>query len=205
MELEALKPSLQTRFTCCWRRALLPLFVGLCLLGSAPEEAIAEGPQEAEEYAAQTAFVYAFAKFVSWPFDAVDTADTSFVIGVMGEPELAESLGTLLGKRIHNRAIFTYVRDDTSRFDPCEVLICSIDDLQMLYGGDPHLLHAVLTIGNDVGFAEAGGVLELTFVDEHLGFIVNRAAARRAGLELSASLFNLAARVIDADGRDPQP
>ncbi|MDA0334340.1 MAG: YfiR family protein [bacterium] len=184
---------------------MLPLFVGLCLLVRAPDEAIAQKPLEAEEYAAKTAFIYAFAKFVSWPFDTVDAADTSFVIGVTGKPELAESLGTLLGKRIHARAVRSYVRADTSAFAPCQVLICGIDDLQMLYRADPHFLHAVLTIGNDAGFAEAGGVLELTFVDEHLGFIVNRAAARRAGLELSASLFNLAARVIDADGRDPQP
>ena len=49
------------------------------------------------------------------------------------------------------------------------------------------------------GFAAAGGILELTFVDDHLGFVINRAAARRAGLQLGSSLFSLATRIIDED------
>ena len=186
-----------------WR--VLSFVTVLCLLGQLCGPANARGEQEADEYEAKTAFVYAFAKFVSWPPEQVDAADSSFLIDVMGTLEFSKSLDTLVGKRIHNRSVRIRKLSDPSHFEPCQVLLCSTDDLLSLFGEKPHLTHGVLTIGEDAGFAEAGGVLELTFVDEHLAFIINHAAARRAGLELSASLFNLAARVIDDDGLEPPP
>jgi len=187
------------------RWLVLSSVTALCLLGQLCDPADARGEQEADEYEAKTAFVYAFAKFVSWPPEQVDSADSSFLIDVMGTLELSESLEALAGKRIHNRSVRIRKLSDPSDFEPCQVLVCTIDDLLNLFGEKPHLSHGVLTVGDDAGFAEAGGVLELTFDEEHLAFIINHAAARRAGLELSASLFNLAARVIDDDGLDPRP
>jgi hypothetical protein len=183
----------------------LNVAIVLSLLGQLCGPAPVLGQQEADEYEAKTAFIYAFAKFVGWPAERADPVDSSFVIGAMGTLEVSESLGTLVGKRIHNRSIHIGKLEDPSHFEHCQVLLCSVDDLPSLFGEQPHLTHGVLTVGDDTGFAAAGGVLELTFVDGHLGFIVNRAAARRAGLELSASLFNLATRAIDDDGLDPQP
>jgi hypothetical protein len=205
MELEALNITPQTRGTSHFGSALLSTTIALCLLATLGNQVFAQEPQEADEYEAKTAFVYAFAKFVSWPGEGAHVTQDSFVIGTMAGTPFARSLASLLGKRIHDRPVQIRELDDASHFEPCQVMLFGLRELQLMFATEPHLAHAVLTIGEDDGFAEAGGVLQLTFVDEHLGFIVNRAAARRAGLELSASLYNLAQRIIDDDGRNPHP
>lgn len=179
-----------------------PAIVIAGLLG-ASLPSFAQAPQEADEYEAKVAFVYAFAKFVNWP-DVV--GDTPFTIGVLGAADVLGPMRTLQGKRVHRRAVEVHHLTEQAPWRPCDVLFCSTAELQALLGATRDAAHdPMLTVGDEEGFAAAGGVLQLTFVDEHLGFIVNRAAARRAGLDLSSSVFNLAIRVIDNDGLDPQP
>lgn len=55
----------------------------------------------------------------------------------------------------------------------------------------------VLTVADMPGFARAGGILDLTTIDDRLRFDVNTTAAERAGLKLSAKLLRLAATVIE--------
>lgn len=162
-------------------------------------------PREAGEHEAKAAFVYAFAKFVGWP-DGAFQGDDPFVIDVMGNAEMLASVRTLRGKLIHGHAIEVRHRRGSDDLEANHLLLCGTEDLLNILATVPQAAHRpVLTVGDDDGFAAAGGVLQLTFVDEHLGFIINRAAARRAGLELSSSVFNLAIRVIDDDGLDPKP
>lgn len=157
----------------------------------------------------KTAFIFAFAKFVVWPDDespeSISDADP-FVISVLGEEPLFEALQVITGKRIHNRTVATRGLLDLSQYQSSQVLLCALDDLRDLLITAPEAAgNGVLTVGDEPGFAEAGGILQLTFVDEHLAFVVNRAAARRVGLELSSSISSLAERVIDDDGLDLRP
>ena len=48
-------------------------------------------------------------------------------------------------------------------------------------------------------FAHNGGILYLTFAEDHLAFVINLGAARRTGLDISASLLSLALDVIETD------
>lgn len=57
----------------------------------------------------------------------------------------------------------------------------------------------MLTVGQKDPFAHSGGILYLTFAEDHLAFVVNLGAARRTGLDISASLLSLALDVIETD------
>jgi hypothetical protein len=54
----------------------------------------------------------------------------------------------------------------------------------------------VLTVGDDEGFLEAGGILELIRTGNTLQFAVNLPAAKNAGLKFDARLLSLAQRVL---------
>lgn len=174
----------------------------VCLLVSvvaSPARAV----QEAGEFEAKTAFIYAFAKFVTWP--EMEQSKALFDICAREAAQLRDALDALIGKRIHGAPVGVRVADDLAEALPCRVLLCTVQDLKALRNAQPNALHGVLTIGDQEGFAESGGILELTFVDDHLGFIINRTAARRAGLELGSSLFNLATHIIDDSDRTTLP
>jgi len=54
----------------------------------------------------------------------------------------------------------------------------------------------MLTVGDDAGFLEAGGILEFAYAGNTIQFAVNLAAAKRAGLKIDARLLALAQRVL---------
>ena len=170
------------------------------LVASAPRGATAAGA-EVEEYAAKTALLYAFAKFVLWPEAAFADEDSPFIIAVVGDHPFAKAVTGLAAKRIQRRPIEIRLFETVSDFEPCHVLFCNVGALQQLAELNPQSLPDlhVLTVGEGERFATHGGVLALTFVEEHLGFVVNAAAARRHGLEVSSNVFNLAQAVIDED------
>jgi hypothetical protein len=58
----------------------------------------------------------------------------------------------------------------------------------------------MLTVGDDPGFLEAGGILEFTATGNTMQFAVNLPAAKRAGLKIDARLLSLARRVLTEYG-----
>jgi hypothetical protein len=74
---------------------------------------------------------------------------------------------------------------------------------QMAYIGKASRLHSrailewcrrnhILTIGDQPGFIELGGVIGFTLIDEHVRLVISRSAAQSSELQISAKLFELA-------------
>ena len=169
----------------------------LCLVISWPGLSVAQS--EADETAAKTALIFAFAKFVEWPAEAFTESEADFTIGVIDDPAMYGALLPLAQKRMHGhgiRIVAASVTDDDFTY---HMLYCSRAALEELMETHADRLHArhVLTIGEDTGFAENGGVLRLMLIDDHLGFVINSTAAQRAGLSLSSSLYHLAHSVLE--------
>jgi hypothetical protein len=55
---------------------------------------------------------------------------------------------------------------------------------------------SVVTVSDQPGFAEQGGMIELTMNQGKVGFIINRAAAEQAGITFSSQLLALAKQVL---------
>ncbi|HKM66977.1 MAG TPA: YfiR family protein [Candidatus Acidoferrum sp.] len=83
----------------------------------------------------------------------------------------------------------------------CQVLFISEPDVKQR----AKLLESVkgthvLTVADDKGFLEAGGILEFSSVGNVMQFAVNLPAAKSAGLKIDARLLSLARRVVTEKG-----
>jgi hypothetical protein len=168
--------------------ALIYIFAGFCHAETLPE---------VEEYPAKVALLYNFAKFVTWPKNTFKYDNSPFIIGILGENEFGEALKTITNKTIHGRPIKIRQFRNISDFEPSQILFTNSDFLDRILKVKPGLLDelSVLTVGQDKGFLKAKGILLLTVENDHLVFKINRESAKRAKIEISANLLNLAAKV----------
>jgi hypothetical protein len=155
---------------------------------------LAQAARTTSESELKAAFVYNFAKFVTWPQGSRGNTDKPFAIGVLGDPELGRTLQRLLeGKNLGGRslAVMTFVSIDELR--ATDVLFIHSDQKKTLeavlqvIAGLP-----VLTVGDAENFAELGGVVQLVREDRRMRFDINVAAAEQAGLRIQSQLLKLA-------------
>ena len=178
----------------CWA-CIVALGVGLSV-ASASTEAGAPGarPEALPEYVLKLGFLYNFAKYVEWPADALEPAGAPMVIGIVGEDPFHEDLErTLDGKTVNSRA-FTIRRFPTpSDVERCHILFVPRSEQGRL----AEILKrtkdwAVLTVGEDVGFARAGGTAAIVIDGDTPRLEVNVEAAEKVRLTIQAKLLRLA-------------
>ena len=183
-----------------WRitpgRWLLPLILWSVIFSS--EFCRGQDVVEAEEYRAKAALLYKFCKFVTWPENPPANKEPVFVFSVVGKTPLLRALQAIDGKKIGGKPIKTLPVSNAKDVGLCRVMFCSTEELknlspqELIRLADSH----VLTIGETDGFLNAGGIMALSVVQEHLTFTVNLGAARRAKLEMSAALLSLAEEIV---------
>jgi len=167
---------------------------------SAPAAAGVDGDAGApakREYLIKAAILYNFAKFTRWPDAAFADADAPLDLCVIGVDPFGKALATIDGKRVGAHPLRTQLIADAAKVARCHLLFVSASEAERLgdilaatNGG------AVLTVADLPGFARSGGVITLNVVEDRIRFDVNRSAADRAGLTLSAKLLRLAETVI---------
>jgi hypothetical protein len=144
----------------------------------------------------KTAIVFNIAKFARWPESAFLSGDAPFRFCVLGDGSLGEALATIEGKRVHNHPLRTVLVSEGESASACHLLFvggarAESRELLRELADLP-----ILTVGEAPGFARDGGVINLLVVDKRNQFDVNVAAARRAGIELSAKLLRLARNLV---------
>jgi hypothetical protein len=149
------------------------------------------------EYLIKAAILYNFAKFTRWPAAAFASADAPLELCVIGVDPFGEALATIDGKHVGQHTLRTRLIADTAKVASCHLLFVSASETErlsdVLAAADGA---AVLTVADLPEFARAGGMISLKVVEDRTRFDVNRAAADRAGLTLSAKLLRLAETVI---------
>lgn len=155
-------------------------------------------PLVASEAALKAAFVYRIALFVEWPQEPAGS-NRPFQVCVLGvDNGWSTAFSTIEGKKVQGRAVAlvrVLARGDEAR--ACHVAVLADSDPSRL----AELPAGVLTIGDAKGFARAGGMVGFVREGTQLRFDINREAAQRAQLRLSAELLKVARSVIDAGGR----
>lgn len=172
------------------------------ILSLAAGSAGADGPL-ATEYAVKAAFLYNFAKFVEWPADAFRGPRDPMTLCVLGENPLAGEIEqTVGGKTAMGRQIVVRRFTKLAGLDECRILFVSSSEetrfAQVLaaVGG-----RAVLTVGEEEGFARAGGIITFVVRQNRVRFQIDRGAAARAGLNISSRLLELAEAVTGGGGQ----
>ena len=164
--------------------------------------ASAQSIDSAPDYSIKAAYLYNFATYVEWPPAALGDAATSFVIGVLGDDEVAVYLASMTAPReVHGRPI--EVRQ-VERGDP-------LDSLHMLFIGRyaadalPDLSaaareHSVLVVSDWEGALESGSVINFRLIDRRIRFEVSLEAADACGVSVSSRMLAVAERVLPRRG-----
>jgi YfiR/HmsC-like len=154
------------------------------------------------EYKVKLAFLYNFAQFVEWPPDAFADADAPLTVCVAGEdPFNAELEQSLRGRKAggHPVEIRRFKPDDDPR--ACHIIFVRASEkkaagriLASLNGSN------TLSVGEAKGFAERGGIINMTLEENKLRFEVNVDAAAQTRLKISSKLLALAKIVKEPRG-----
>ncbi len=151
------------------------------------------------EYRVKLAFLYNFAQFVQWPTDAFPGPSGPLTICVAGEDPFKGEPEQGLSHRATGTHPLT-VRRLKPEEDPraCQMIFVRSTEKKVV----PRIFSAIkgsstLTVGESKGFAERGGIINLTLQENKLHFEINIDAANQTRLKISSKLLALATIVKD--------
>ncbi len=174
-----------------WRFRPGSLRCVLLLLALASVELHAAG-LASSEYKLKAALIFKLTRFVEWPADMRAGAD--FDICVLGRDDFGTALDALETREVDHRPIRIqrFVQSEAVNAS-CQILFVSESKRPFLKTILRSLAHLpILTISDVDGFAEQGGMIELTRGRKRMGFRINLQQATSAGLKIAAPLLELA-------------
>jgi len=169
---------------------MLPHLYGVGSFAASAENA-------AREHKLKAAFMLNFSKFTTWPKEAFSQAGQTFDFCVAGVNPFGSALDALESKQVGGRKVRLEYVASIAEAQTCHVLFVSkseqenLDQLAAVTTDKP-----IVTISDIKGFSRQGGMFEFITKDGRLSFIVNNQQATKSGLQVNASLLNLAAEVL---------
>lgn len=156
----------------------------------------AAGPASAQsdlEFKVKAAFLYNFAKFVTWPVEKFASPQSPIEICVLEPDPFGPILDeTVRGKAVDGRPLVVRRGSSIDNLRSCHLLYGDHpvpDRLQALFS--QLAASSVMTVhSSDRGLP--GGVARFFLDDRRVRFEINAASAERAGLQLSAKLQSVA-------------
>jgi hypothetical protein len=162
----------------------------MLLLTLAPVQAQAPLAPEAE---VKAEFVERFTRFIDWPTQQGAAPERPFVLGVLGSNEVGPRLEQLARARgFKQRKVEVRQLTGPEGVDGCDVVWIShaaqgqLAEVLARTSGKP-----ILTLGDTVGFAEQGVLINLRRRAARIVFEINLAEAKKSGLKFSAQLLAL--------------
>lgn len=156
------------------------------------------------EYEVKAAYLFNFAKFVTWPGQAFDSPNAPLTICIAGPDKFGASLDSLIaGERIGGRPIAAKRIAEPGDMGGCHIVFVGASEAARArsFLDSAHKRNA-LTVSDMPHFAERGGMIQFVLDGGRVRFDINLKAAQDAGLALSSELLKVAGRVMPADKRD---
>jgi hypothetical protein len=149
---------------------------------------------EQAEARLKVAFLFNFAKFVTWP-EPEFSAQPAINLCIAGESGLGDALNALKSKSAQGKEVVIKRDVKIEQLKNCHIAFIGESEKSRL----PQVLAAVgtgvLTVSDIAAFVDAGGIVGLVTADNKVGFDVNLEAAQSADLKLSAQLLKVARAV----------
>lgn len=170
------------------------LFGMTCLWLAGAWAAAADIGPAAGEYQVKATFIYNFTKFTDWPSSAFASSNAPIVIGIVGEDPFGKTMDDVVrGEALGGRPFVVKRLRADEDLRSCHLLFISRSEKERL----PAVLSqlkgsSVLTVSEINGFAERGGMVNLTLANKSVKVEINQTAAEQAGLQISAKLLKLA-------------
>jgi len=154
-------------------------------------------PATLPEYVVKAGFLFNFAKYVEWPAEAFEKADSPITIGIVGSDPFGDGLEKALkNKTVRNRTFAVQRFPERAEIQRCHILFIPRTEREHLQ----EILKQVeswpvLTVGEDEGFARAGGATNILIEKEKPRLEVNVDTAEKARLTIDPKLLKVAAIV----------
>jgi hypothetical protein len=147
-----------------------------------------------KEYQVKAAFLYNFTRFVEWPAACFPRPDSPIVIGLFGRNPFGDELQKVVrDRKVNGHPIVVVQLTTMVGAGPLQAVFVAAGEerrFERELAASPRL--GVLTVGETERFADSGGIVNFTTVDDKVRFEINAAAAESAGLKVSAQLQKLA-------------
>jgi hypothetical protein len=176
------------------RRTVALLVAAIMLPGS-----VAAAPPEepAREYKIKAAYLFNLSKFIEWPEEKNQDAETPFTICVYGHNPFADSLEKLREHKVKGRSIAIQYVAENQPIDVCKLVFLSRDNtapvpkaLTNAGGNAP-----ILSVSDDKNFLAGGGLICLVTENNSVLLDINLTRAKQIGFNISANLLEIAHKV----------
>lgn len=174
------------------RRALASALAGVLALVLAGACGPAARAQAAPEHQAKIVLMDKLTRFVEWPPGAGRAG--AFVLGVLGRTPFGDDLDAYFATRtLKDRPVQVRALRQAADLGECDLLFICASERPRLGAilaqvkGRP-----VLTVADSEGFAQAGVMVAMVRSGARLGFEVNLAPVREAGLRMAPGFLQLA-------------
>jgi hypothetical protein len=173
-------------------RATLWLLLGLLLPGAG----VAAPDGKPTEYQLKAAIIFNFTKFIFWPPDSFPSTNAPFRIGVFEGSAITPELELAMrDKTVRNRHFVVEECRTLADARRCHVLFVSGSEKRRIREIISTVSDgAVLTIGEDDGFIDNGGIINFFRQGNKFRFQISNDAAKRAGLRIDSKLLELGAK-----------
>lgn len=151
-------------------------------------------PQITNEYKLKAAFLYNFTRFVEWPDQAFPNTAAPIVIGIIGEDPFGSFLDDLISnEKIGNRSIIVRRFAEAKDIADCQLLYITYLQTEKIAAVLSMVSNkGVLTINDIPAFTGMGGIVQFYTEKNKIRMMINNAAAKRAGLNISTKLLSVA-------------
>ncbi|HOJ42604.1 MAG TPA: YfiR family protein [Syntrophorhabdaceae bacterium] len=148
--------------------------------------------QKFGEYELKAAFIFNFAKFVTWPEHHFSVRKNTIDLCVYGSGFPINTFNYFEGKTAQGQIFRTKRLKDLSAVDGCDMLfVCASERYRITQIINKVKDMPILTIGDTEGFGEKGVMINLYIEDDKVRFEINLDAAKDAGLFISSQLLKL--------------
>ena len=180
------------------------LLLSLCLLLSFRATRTCAQTIQVPEYQLKAAFIYNFAKFITWPSNSFARADAPIVLAVLGDDPFGATLPqTLAGKSVNGRPIEIIHFQRPEMVTNCHILFVARSETDRLVPALKTVAgRSVLTIGDFDRFAHRGGMINLFLESKAIRFEINANATERGGFKVSPKLGGLG-KIVRGDVVEP--
>lgn len=164
------------------------LVLGALLLGPGP----AAMAQAAPEHQAKIVLIDKLTRFVEWPQGA--GRGRAFVLAVLGRTPFGDDLDAYFAARtLKDRPVQVRTLTQAADLGECDLLfICASERTHLAAILAQVKGRSVLTVADSEGFAQAGVMVAMVRSGARVGFEVNLAPVRDAGLRLAPGFLQLA-------------
>lgn len=170
----------------------------LLILGFFSAAVPTQAASASDEYQIKAAYLYNFAKFITWPDSSITDENEPFIIGVLGPDSFNGSLKPLTAKTVNKRPIVIRQFKKPEEVEHCQILYLEFTDDKPLEQTLKELSDkAIVTVSDQKGFAVHGGIIQFIKLRDRLRFIINKTIADKQNIKIGSQLLSLAIDVLE--------